>query len=537
MFSDFAIVLKRIKSINGTNDKIKLFKEYMLHLIQNDQDTILPVIYMSIGIVAMKYENKKISVTNSILNVINRKYDDKGCKISIDEVFSRLRKLTGISGKRSTERKILFIEELLSECNEIEGNAIMNIISGNMTIGLLEKNIISALAIASSEYSKYKDNDAVDILKSCICKVYNYEYIIPLLLRVGIKDLRKYCNIIIGTPIQPMLSKPCKSILDLEKIVNGKNMTYEYKLDGERLQIHKNQTTVRIYSRNMEDTTEKYSRLHNTILEHDIESFIIDCEVVAIDDNNNILPFQYLQNKKNNDTKLMIVAFDILHINGKDCIDYELKTRRAILRSHFKSNNGFKLVEYMDCDNIDDIQSFMNDSVNNNCEGLIAKDLSGSYKSNNRSWLKLKKDYLDTMCYDSLDMVILGVDIGHGKREGVYGSYLLGIYNQHTDKYQSVCKIGTGLSDDNLKELYRNLTILDEKPYNYDINYNPNYWIKSDVLVEIDVADFTLSKIHTCGKENMNRGISCRFPRLRRIRYDKNETTSVDQIIELYKSQ
>lgn len=114
----------------------------------------------------------------------------------------------------------------------------------------------------------------------------------------------------------------------------------------------------------------------------------------------------------------------------------------------FKDVSSFALVE-----------SFLDQSIKDQCEGLMIKTLedNATYEPSKRSsnWFKLKKDYMDSgSLVDSMDLVVVGGDWGKGKRAGFFGSYLLACYDPNTGKYQTVTKVATGLSDENLEQMH-----------------------------------------------------------------------------------
>jgi DNA ligase-1 len=117
--------------------------------------------------------------------------------------------------------------------------------------------------------------------------------------------------------------------------------------------------------------------------------------------------------------------------------------------------------KYQDADSFEEIEAFLNDSIKDCCEGLMVKtmNVNATYEPSKRSfnWLKLKKDYLDTQMGDSLDLVVVGADFGTGKRTGFFGSFLLACWNEDLECLQTVCKVGTGFSDENLEKIHTQL--------------------------------------------------------------------------------
>lgn len=414
----------------------------------------------------------------------------------------------------------------------------------------------------------------------------SWEVIIPAMVSHGIFHLREHCKLQPGVPLKPMLAKPTKAITEVLDRFEDQTFTCEYKYDGERAQIHyvSKDSPIKyanavpkatkgaggeleaIFSRNSEDLSKKYpdilEKLH-TWVKPETNSFVLDCETVAWDlVEKKVLPFQQLMTRKKKDVKtedvkvkVCVFAFDLLFLNGEAVVEKSLRERRELLHTAFMPVEGeFAFATSMNGQEIDEIQAFLEESVKASCEGLMVKMLDGTesgYEPSKRSrnWLKIKKDYLAGVG-DSLDLVVLGGYHGRGKRTGAYGAFLLACYNPTTEKYETVCNIGTGFSDEVLETLHGQLKeiIIDRpKPF-YDHSkvaaHQPDVWFEPRYVWEVKTADLTLSpKYRAACQEGLDgsteKGVSLRFPRLIRVRDDKkpDEATNSKQIAEMYRKQ
>jgi len=246
------------------------------------------------------------------------------------------------------------------------------------------------------------------------------------MLEHGIYNLRDNCKLQPGVPLKPMLAKPTKAITEVLDRFENQTFTCEYKYDGERAQIHyvakdspqqyKGAKTAAaktdkgglaaIFSRNSEDLSKKYPDILaklNTWVKEETKSFVLDCETVAWDvEEKKVLPFQQLMTRKKKDVKIedvkvkvCVFAFDLLFLNGEAVVGKPLRERRALLQDAFTPVEGeFSFATHMDGQELDEIQTFLEESVKASCEGLMVKMLDGDesgYEPSKRSrnWLKV----------------------------------------------------------------------------------------------------------------------------------------------------
>mmetsp|Transcript_39001 Transcript_39001/g.37309 ORF Transcript_39001/g.37309 Transcript_39001/m.37309 type:complete len:539 (-) Transcript_39001:30-1646(-) len=507
------------------------------------------------------------------------KVNSKG-PVTFKHVFEQFKRIARQSGNNSQKEKENIIAKLLQDCSNDEAKYVARWLEKNLKTGCAEKTIIACLARAIAYTPPQKQpllnrkkaigtnaffelEQSVEFsINEAICEFPDYGQIIQTLLAVGEdgEQLKQRCNIRVGIPVKPMLAKPTKGIHEVLTRFESISFTCEYKYDGFRGQIHYDGEEVKIYSRNLENMTGQYPDVVAFVKQQVNEgthSFILDSELVAFDTvQQKILPFQLLTQRSRKNvtsedlkTRICIFAFDLLYFNGESLLKRPLLERRARLHSAFTENEeSLQFVKFQDAESFEQIEGFLNDSIKDCCEGLMIKTLDqhATYEPSKRSlnWLKLKKDYLDSGIGDSLDLVVVGADFGQGKRVGIYGSFLLACYNEDSECLETVCKIGTGFSDEIFQKLYAQLNglVLDNPPPSLKFKEkNVDLWLQPKFVWEVKAADLSLSPMYLAAKgcvEN-DKGIALRFPRFVREREDKQieQATSSEQIAQFYRSQ
>lgn len=410
--------------------------------------------------------------------------------LMVSDVFKKLIEIAKMEGAKSGAKKIEIIRGLLRSCKGPEVRYLIRSLSGKLRINTGEVKVITAIAHAmvyndphkktagrpkgiSDDAWKTMLSDAMLKVKQAYAELPNFDKLIEALMKYPLDDLADHISITPGIPLKPMLAKPTKGIDEVLKRFEGQEYACEWKYDGERAQVHMTEEgKMHIYSRNQEDNTSKYpdiiGRFPNTMVDG-VTSFIIDCEAVAYDlEKEAILPFQVLTTRKRKDAnageikvQVCLYPFDLLYLNGKSYVKESFGTRRKLLRESFKETKGqLHFATSHVASDVDEIAELLDRSIKENCEGLMVKTLNhdATYDIATRSnrWLKLKKDYLDGVG-DTLDLVPVGAWIGRGKRTGTYGAFLLACYDPDSEEYQSICKIGTGFTEEDLKTHYASL--------------------------------------------------------------------------------
>jgi DNA ligase-1 len=470
--------------------------------------------------------------------------------LTVEAVHSSLLKLASVKGEGSVKNKIRIFQDLLLNGTPDDAQYITRIATGKLRLGVSDATILDALVNAFSTADKSAEID----------EAYNFHpdigYVAELLssgreselINVGPEPM---------VPAKVMLAERLPDIPQILQKMGGK-AAFEYKYDGMRTQIHYYGGQVKIFSRGTEETTSNFPDIaRNFKTTFSVESCILDGEAVPYNpETGELYPFQVVSQRRGRkydldrleaDVPLVVFLFDVIYLNGEPLHRKPYLERRRILEGLFTPNDSFRTATQIVSDNPEEVQKFFDESINSGCEGVVAKNVSEQsiYRAGARGWLwiKLKRDYQSEF-EDSLDLTVIGAFGGHGRRKGTYGALLMATYNKVTDVFESICKLGTGFTDDVLFALPAKFKdhIVPDKPARVESLLQPDVWIEPYFVMEIIGSEITVSPVHSCafGKIEKGAGLAIRFPRFTgKWREDKRpeDSTSTQEILEMFHDQ
>jgi DNA ligase-1 len=447
-------------------------------------------------------------------------------------VFGELQRITEATGNGSQEIKAKILALLFAKLDPLSCRYLSRIPIGQLRLGASDVTILDALSwmLTGTKSLRVQMEKAYQVRP-------DLGYICAQIKSHGIKGIEEVKPEVF-TPILMMKAERLSSGVEImEKI--GKCIV-EPKYDGLRLQVHvkkferkdRNQKYgVKIYTRGLEVVTHMYPDIVAAV-EEDIscDNCILEGEALGYDTvNEKFLPFQEtIQRKRKHDIAdaairipIRLMTFDLLYLNGESLLSKPISERKRQLSSiTFSKSSTIRLSPMTEISDPMEIEKLFDTYIADGLEGIMAKKPDSVYKPGAReySWVKLKRSY-SSKVNDTIDCVVMGYDAGKGKRAAFgIGAVLVGIYDQKEEKFVSIAKIGTGMTDEEWKTLktqsakYKVPNVPDV--YKVVKEMGCDVWVEPHIVLEIRSDEITQSKLHTSGW-------SLRFPRLERFRTDK----------------
>jgi len=554
-----------LEKLEKTPSRLEITRILSSLLKETPTSEIDKVVFLSLGILAPNYEGTILNLAEKMMirvlmlgfgksedevktlykasgdlgNVaeeLGKRQEVKDKSLTVAEVYDRLLKIAEDGGWGSQDRKIEKMAKILTEIDPLSARYIARIPVGRLRLGFSEKTVIAALSSESGIPEREIEN-AFNIRP-------NIGYIARLVKERNIKDAKPE----IGVPVVPMLAQRLNSTDAMIKKM-GK-VSVEPKFDGLRIFIHyrKKDNLVKIFTRNMNAINlDTFPELKDVGKYIKASEAILDSEAIGVDLKRAMfLDFQKtIQRRRKHEIEknaseipLQFQVFDILLFNGKSLMGVPYTERRGILEKVAVNGSLLRVDENTITDDPEVIKNMHEKYLKMGLEGVVVKKANGTYVSGRTGWNWVKMKEVEGKrgkLSDTVDCVIMGYTSGKGKRAGFgMGQFLAGV--RDGDTFKSVTKVGTGLTDEQFRELKARLTKIQvkEKPKEYVVNKDlyPDFWVTPSVVIELAADEITVSPKHTAG-------LALRFPRLIRFRDDRSATdvTTVNELHDLLKLQ
>ncbi len=470
----------------------------------------------------------------------------------VEEVLLKFLEIAGTGSQELKEHKML---KILSALDPLSAKYIVRIVEGNLRLGFSDMTLLDAFSWMAKGDKSLRDD---------LEEAYNISADIGLIIKTlkhdGITEIKRM-KITPGIPIRPAAAERMPDAASIIKKLG--HCVAQPKLDGFRLQIHidnrHKKSIIRFFSRNLLDMSSMFPDLVKALENFKVKTAVIEGEAISIDtQTGSFLPFQETVKRKRKhevdkfalDFPLRLFLFDVLYLNGESLLDEPHHTRRKKLLEicddkEIKKHETIFVINEQKVATAEELSNYFEQNIAQGLEGLVVKRPDAIYQPGKRNfnWIKLKRQEGGSL-EDTLDCVILGYYHGTGKRAAFgIGALLVGVYNKAKDCFQTVAKIGTGLTDAEWRAQKKSCDDLQvkENPHNVECvkELVPDVWVLPEMVCMIRADEITLSPLHCAGATEHKLGMALRFPRLMGYRPDKLATaaTTVDELKRLYELQ
>lgn len=574
-FSHVAQIFETIDATSSRTDKTELLANCLQEMSPQEAQIVT---YISMGDLYSSYENIQFNIADKgLIEIIAVLLDKSSAQIlqeykkagdlgdvihdgwhgsdeglSIGQVYDELLACAKLHGNGSTELKLLSLVALLKKVDSLSAKYIIRIITKTLRLGFSDMTLLDAfscMAVGNKSIRPLLEN-AYNICADLGLVAKN-------LKENGSEAVKKMTSIV-GVPIRPSAAERLASS---QEVIDKLGVCVaQPKLDGFRLQIHLDTTgnspVVKFYSRNLIDMSNMFPDIAEQIIQLPVDNIICEGEAIGYDpETDTFMQFQETVKRKrkhnieqaSSDIPLRVYLFDLLYLNNESTLGLPHDQRRDKLGKVVASLNTSDvfLIDEKVVSTGQELENYFLQSIDAGLEGLVVKKQDAIYQPGKRNfnWIKLKRRTGQKLG-DTIDTVVLGYYVGQGRRTHLgIGAFLVGVYNAETDAFESVAKVGTGLTDlawIDLKDRCDKL-IVQKKLDNVDVakSLHPDVWLNPEIVCEIRADDITNSPLHTAGKTDNNLGFALRFPRFVNYRIDKSayDATTSKELSHLYEIQ
>ena len=475
---------------------------------------------------------------------------DRVATLEVGTVFEGLHEVAQAEGEGSQGRKLAGLVGLLGRATPLEARYLVRTVTGSLRLGIGTATILDGLAEVHAGGRKQRQ-----ILERAYNICSDLSQVAATLVSGGLAEVERM-EVRAGNPVRPMLAQRMSSSAEILAKLGG-TCAAEYKYDGIRVQAHRTADgALELYTRRLDRVSTQFPEVVK-LLDQSLgpREAILEGEVVAFDPaSGELRPFQDVMFRRRkygiteavSDYPVSLFCFELLYADGTDLTRLPYLERRARLAEAITPSARLRLTTAEQVGDEAALEATFEQAVAEGCEGLICKSVAptASYQAGARGWqwIKLKRDYRSELT-DTLDLVVVGGLAGRGRRAGMYGALLLAVYDPANERFQTICKCGTGFSDAELAGLPARLAPLAraQRPANVDSLWAADVWFEPTLVVEVLAAELTLSPHHTAawGLLKEDAGLALRFPRFTgRWRDDKAPTdaTTVEEAVAMYRT-
>jgi DNA ligase-1 len=435
---------------------------------------------------------------------------------SLKEVQARLDDIGRISGPGSAARRTRALHDLLAKMSEPERRFIGSLLVGEVRHGALEGLVLEAVAQASGL--------PLESIREAQMFAGSVGEVAQAALTEGAAGLERFGPQVFQ-PVSPMLATPVEGEEDaLERLGRA---AWEYKVDGARIQVHKSGDEVRIFTRRLNEVTERLPEIVALARKLKLREGVLDGEVFGVGSDGRPVPFQVTMRRfgrildverLRQEIPLAPYLFDLLEVEGQPMFGRPYRERVKELAERVPARY---VIPRLVTGDVSRAREFLERSLSAGHEGIMAKALDSPYEAGKRGfqWLKIKPA-------QTLDLVVLAAEWGHGRRRGWLSNIHLGARDPQSGKFVMLGKTFKGLTDEMLRWLTDRLQKLEESRDDYTV------YVRPELVVEVAYNDIQESPRYPGG-------LALRFARVRRFREDKaaREADTVQTVWALFKAQ
>ncbi|HUP88250.1 MAG TPA: ATP-dependent DNA ligase [Longimicrobiales bacterium] len=434
--------------------------------------------------------------------------------IDVDSAFESIANVN--AGAGSTRERLRLLGDILGRATDAERQFIVRLILGELRQGSLEGLMMDAVARGSRI-------DTADVRRAHMLSG-NLSVVAEAAFFGGHDALSSF-GIELFRPLQPMLAQSAATTDEaVEKLGTA---ALEFKLDGARIQVHKSKDEVRIYSRRLNEVTAAIPEIVAAVQQLPATNIVLDGEVIALQPNGRPHDFQLTMKrfgarldveKLSAELPLTPFFFDCLYLDGTTLIDHTGTERFNALRSAVPESMMVRRIETND---VAVARSFMSDALAAGHEGVVAKDLNAPYEAGRRGagWLKVKSAV-------TLDLVVIGAEWGHGRREGYLSNLHLGARDAANGGFVMLGKTFKGMTDEMLAWQTKEFQARETGREGITV------YVRPEIVVEIAFDDIQASPRY-------EGGLALRFARVKGYRPDKKpeEADTIETVRTMFEER